>query len=78
MRKSLVSDGRRVRAERADLYCAAAAAVMVGFAFLLPLIGSERWRDSIYAAAAPIFGSWLPHVGWGTVPAIVLGALAVV
>ncbi|WP_446221960.1 hypothetical protein ACTWPB_19125 [Nocardia sp. IBHARD005] len=78
MRNSSVSTGRRVRAERADLYCAAAAVVLVGLAFLLPQLGSQRWRDSIYAASAPIFGSWLPHVGWGTGPAIAIGALAVV
>ena len=27
----------------------------------------------MYAAVAPIFGWWNVHVGWGTVPAIVIG-----
>ncbi|MCU1645664.1 MAG: hypothetical protein JWN03_5939 [Nocardia sp.] len=67
---------RRV-ARHADVYCAAAAAALVAVAFLVPRILSERARGHLYAGAAPIFGNWLPHVGWGTVPAIVLAALVV-
>nr|WP_232541910.1 hypothetical protein [Nocardia bovistercoris] len=51
---------------------------MVAAAFIVPRIAGEQWRLSLYAAAAPIFGSWLPHIGWGTVPAIVLAAAVVV
>lgn len=42
-----------------------------------PLINatSERFHD--FADTAPIFGWWNAHVGWGTVPAIVIGAAAV-
>ncbi|MFJ1457281.1 hypothetical protein [Nocardia sp. N2S4-5] len=38
----------------------------------------EQWRERVYAAAAPIFGQWLPHVGWGTGPAIAVAVLVVV
>ena len=31
----------------------------------------------IFADAAPIFGWWNAHVGWGTVPAILIGLAAV-
>ncbi|HNM95489.1 MAG TPA: hypothetical protein PKM47_16200, partial [Mycobacterium sp.] len=31
-----------------------------------------------FADAAPIFGWWRPHMGWGTVPAILIGLFAVV
>jgi hypothetical protein len=42
-----------------------------------PLINAtpERFRD--FAGTAPIFGWWNAHVGWGTAPAIVIGAAAV-
>ena len=42
-----------------------------------PLINAtpQRFRD--FAGTAPIFGWWDAHVGWGTVPAIVIGAAAV-
>ncbi|MGZ8808475.1 MAG: hypothetical protein ACXWZ0_16010 [Mycobacterium sp.] len=42
-----------------------------------PLINAtpERFRD--FADTAPIFGWFQAHVGWGTVPAIVIGAAAV-
>ncbi|WP_309240925.1 hypothetical protein [Nocardia sp. BSTN01] len=62
---------------RADIACAVAATVLVAAAFLVPRISTPHYRDAIYAAAAPIFGSWLPHVGWGTAPAIAI-AVAVV
>jgi hypothetical protein len=42
-----------------------------------PLINTtpERFKD--FAGTAPIFGWWNAHVGWGTVPAIVIGIAAV-
>ncbi|MFI6168157.1 hypothetical protein ACIBCN_15355 [Nocardia sp. NPDC051052] len=71
------TDPPRVRS-RGDLIGAGIAAALVTTAFVVPRIASEQWRSALYAAAAPIFGSWLPHVGWGTGPAIVLAALVVV
>lgn len=59
---------------RVDRLCAGAAVVLVATAFLLPRIMGKQWRDALYAGAAPIFGAWLPHVGWGTVPAVAIAA----
>jgi hypothetical protein len=57
-----------------------AGAVLVAAAFVLPLqhlgvnprsdIGLERFGT--HAGAAPIFGIWEVHAGWGTAPAILL------
>ncbi|WP_040807704.1 hypothetical protein [Nocardia concava] len=62
---------------RVDGYCALAAFLLVLAAFLVPRIEGKPWRDKLYAGAAPIFGGWLPHVGWGTIPAIALAAAVV-
>ena len=42
-----------------------------------PLINSTPERFEIFAGTAPIFGWWNAHVGWGTVPAVVIGIAAV-
>lgn len=42
-----------------------------------PLINSTAAQIYSFADTAPIFGWWKAHVGWGTVPAIVIGAAAV-
>jgi hypothetical protein len=77
-----VQDLIRARPDRdtrsaADIVTALAACVLVAAAFTVPLLASDRWWLSLYAASAPIFGSWLPHLGWGTGPAIALAALTV-
>ncbi len=61
------------------------AAVLVAAAFLLPRlnlgvrprrdIGLERFGT--HAGAAPIFGYWDIHAGWGTVPAVLIAVAAV-
>src|SRR6478736_9721733 len=43
-----------------------------------PLINSTPEQIKSLADTAPIFGWWNAHVGWGTVPAILIGAAAVV
>ena len=43
-----------------------------------PLINATPERFQDFAGAAPIFGWWNAHVGWGTVPAIVIAVAAVV
>lgn len=43
-----------------------------------PLINASARRLYSFADTAPIFGWWNAHVGWGTVPAIVIGAATVV
>lgn len=63
-----------VAATLAVLLVAAAFAVPhLGLGILTPLINSTRQQIEMYAAAAPIFGWWNAHVGWGTVPAILIG-----
>nr|WP_063039646.1 hypothetical protein [Nocardia pseudovaccinii] len=53
------------------------AAALTLAAFLIPRIASEHWRSKLYAGSAPIFGDWLPHVGWGSVPAIAIAILVI-
>ena len=43
-----------------------------------PIIKMKPADLKAFADAAPIFGWWNAHVGWGTVPAILIGAAAVV
>nr|WP_063832078.1 hypothetical protein [Nocardia otitidiscaviarum] len=38
----------------------------------------KQWSDRLYAGAAPLFGEWLPHIGWGTGPAVAIAALVIV
>ncbi len=59
--------------------------VLVAAAFVLPRLNlgvrprldTGRSRFATHAQAEPIFGEWLIHAGWGTVPAIAI-AIAVV
>lgn len=53
-----------------ELVGAGIAAALVLAAFTIPRIASEHWRSKLYAGAAPIFGDWSTHVGWGSIPAI--------
>nr|WP_228000416.1 hypothetical protein [Nocardia australiensis] len=62
---------------RGDIVGAGLAATVVAAAFVVPRIAGEQWRGTLYAGAAPIFGNWLPHTGWGTVPAIAAAAVVV-
>ncbi|MET8796729.1 hypothetical protein ABZV91_09800 [Nocardia sp. NPDC004568] len=63
---------------RGELLGAVGAALLVAVAFTVPQLAGESWRRSLFAAAAPIFGHWSPHIGWGTLPALVLAAAVVV
>ncbi|WP_435828274.1 hypothetical protein [Nocardia testacea] len=63
---------------RGELIGAAGAALLVAVAFTVPQLAGESWRRSLFAAAAPIFGHWSPHIGWGTLPALALAAAVVV
>jgi hypothetical protein len=71
-----------VKSLRREFVAVALAALLVVAAFVVPrlnlgivtpLINSTARQIEMYAAAAPIFGWWNAHVGWGTVPAIVIG-----
>ena len=65
----------------------ALAVVLVVAAFVVPhlhlgsvtpLINSTPRQIHDFAQTAPIFGWWNAHVGWGTLPAIVIGVAAVI
>ncbi|UXA18700.1 hypothetical protein [Mycobacterium sp. SMC-4] len=43
-----------------------------------PLINADEERFEAFAGAAPIFGWWETHIGWGTGPAILIALAAVV
>ncbi|MGO9153251.1 hypothetical protein [Mycobacterium sp.] len=68
-----------------EIGAVAVAVVLVVAAFVLPRlnwgvnprsdIGLERFGT--HAGAAPIFGYWDIHTGWGTIPAIVIAVAAV-
>ncbi|WP_433524088.1 hypothetical protein ACQPZ2_02295 [Nocardia pseudovaccinii] len=62
---------------RGEYLGAGIAAALTLTAFLVPRIASEHWRSKLYAGSAPIFGNWLPHVGWGSVPAIAIAVLVI-
>ena len=71
---------------RKEVIAVAVGVILVVAAFVVPhlhlgivtpLINASPKRFHDFAGAAPIFGWWNAHVGWGTVPAIVIGAAAV-
>ncbi|MFX0573187.1 hypothetical protein [Nocardia nepalensis] len=62
---------------RGELVGAGIAAALTLTAFVVPRIASEQWRGRLYAGTAPIFGSWLRHVGWGSIPAIAIAILLI-
>jgi hypothetical protein len=77
------TSGRRFARE---IFAFALATVLVVAAFVVPhlhlgivtpLVNSTPQQIRDFAQTAPIFGWWNAHVGWGTVPAIVIGAAAV-
>ena len=76
-----------MKTARRDVIAVTLAILLVVAAFVVPhlhlgivtpLINAtpERFRD--FAGTAPVFGWWNAHVGWGTLPAIVIGAAMVV
>jgi hypothetical protein len=75
-----------VRIGRREAVAVAVAIVLVAAAFVVPdlhldtvtpLINSSPARIRSFADTAPIFGRWNTHVGWGTIPAVVIGVAAV-
>lgn len=72
---------------RREAVAVAAGALLVVAAFVVPdlhlgivtpLVKMTPQQIRDFADAAPIFGWWRPHMGWGTVPAILIGLAAVV
>ena len=77
---------RGLQIGRREAVAAAIAVVLVVAAFVVPhlhlgivtpLINATPARFRDFAGTAPIFGWWNAHVGWGTVPAILIGVAAV-
>ena len=71
-----------MKSARREIVAALLAVALVAAAFAVPhldlgivtpLINSTPRQIQMYAEAAPIFGWWEAHVGWGTIPAIVIG-----
>lgn len=71
---------------RRDAIAVLGAALLVAAAFVVPhlhlgivtpLIHATAAQIHDYAETAPIFGWWNAHIGWGTLPAITIGAAAV-
>ncbi|GLP81960.1 hypothetical protein [Mycobacterium antarcticum] len=71
-----------MKSARREIIAAILAVVLVAAAFAVPhldlgivtpLINSTPRQIEMYAAAAPIFGWWNAHVGWGTIPSVVIG-----
>ncbi len=56
------------------LLVAAFAVPHLGLGTLTPIINSTPERVRAFADTAPIFGWWEAHVGWGTVPALLIAA----
>lgn len=75
-----------VKIGRREAIAAAVGFVLVAAAFVLPRlhVGIMSRRHSApdrfgsHAGAAPLFGWFETHVGWGTVPAILIGLVAVI
>jgi hypothetical protein len=75
-----------VRIGRREAGAAIVAVLLVVAAFVVPhlhlgmvtpLIHATQKQIHDFADTAPIFGWWNAHIGWGTVPAIVVGIAAV-
>lgn len=71
-----------MKSARREIVAAVLAVVLVAAAFAVPhlnlgivtpLINSTPRQVQMFAEAAPIFGWWDAHVGWGTIPAIAIG-----
>ncbi|KUI44236.1 hypothetical protein AU197_03085 [Mycobacterium sp. IS-1590] len=75
-----------MRTSRKEIVAVAVGALLVVTAFVVPhlnlgivtpLINATPARIRQFADTAPIFGWWNAHVGWGTVPAVVIGGAVV-
>ncbi|MGV0777478.1 hypothetical protein [Mycolicibacterium elephantis] len=75
-----------MRTSRREAVAVAVGVLLVVAAFVVPhldlgivtpLINATPGRLHAFADTAPIFGWFQAHVGWGTVPAVLIGAAAV-
>lgn len=63
---------RRRWISRGDVVSLATATTLLLAAIVAPLVGDRQWRINIFALAPPLFGEWGPHVGYGTLPAVLI------
>ncbi|MGV9713152.1 hypothetical protein ACWDTI_21080 [Gordonia sp. NPDC003424] len=68
---------RRGPTVRRDILCVVIAVGLVAAASLIPLVFVPSLKGTIFVQAPPLFARWLPHLGIGTAPAILI-AIAVV
>jgi hypothetical protein len=61
---------------RADLVALGIEAALVATAFAVGAVLNTR-GVRLWADAAPIFGDWRPHAGWGTPAAVVVAAVVI-
>jgi hypothetical protein len=61
---------------RADLFALGVEAALVAAAFAVGAVLDAR-GVRLWADAAPVFGEWRPHIGWGTPAAVAVAALVV-
>ncbi|GAT10436.1 hypothetical protein H7I77_22725 [Mycolicibacterium novocastrense] len=75
-----------MRTGRKEIVAVAVGVLLVAAAFVVPhlnlgivtpLINATPARIRQFADTAPIFGWWNAHIGWGTVPAVVIGGAVV-
>ncbi|MGC5256429.1 hypothetical protein ACPXCG_08740 [Gordonia sp. DT218] len=62
---------------RTDVVWVSAAIALVVAAIVVPIVMGDALRGRIFAGAAPLLGQWNPHVGPGSIPAVVIAAAAV-
>jgi methylthioxylose transferase len=72
MRRELVAVGLAIL-----LVVAAFVVPRLHLGIVTPIINMTPQQIRDFASAAPIFGWWNAHVGWGTAPAIIIGIAAV-
>jgi hypothetical protein len=72
---------------RREFVAVVLAVLLVAAAFVVPhmhlgsvtpVINVPPMLQKAFGQTAPIFGAWNAHVGWGTLPAIVIGSAAVI
>lgn len=75
-----------MRTYRRETIAVVVGLILVAVAFVVPhlqldtvtpLLNADAERFRTFAATSPIFGWWNAHVGWGTLPAIVIAIAAV-
>ncbi|MFR9776586.1 hypothetical protein ACL02O_11080 [Micromonospora sp. MS34] len=64
---------RAVPRSRGDRYALAVEAALLAAAVVVGLVLNRR-GVGLHADAAPLYATWRPHAGWGTLPAVLIAA----